>query len=256
MANRRVKLISSLIVSAFFLLAGLIVICFASAYRFSGFLFIGISAAILCYTGLNLLSTNHLTTAKALRLILSSGILVVLLLACVTGAIIHRDAKGNSRIFCPYVVVLGAGVDGTEPSLTLTERLNAAFSYLKQHPHTVAVLSGGKGDGEQISEAECMYRFLTEKGIRPEQLRKEDQAVNTSENIRFSLDLIEQETGIRPSCIGLISNDYHLHRACSLAAGQGIDASGIPAKSTILPLKINYFLREIAAVWYYSIIGG
>ena len=61
------------------------------------------------------------------------------------------------------MIVLGCGVNGDRPSLMLTERLDAACDYLNTHEEVVCILSGGQGKGENISEAECMYRYLTEK---------------------------------------------------------------------------------------------
>ena len=250
------KLTIGLIAAALFLIAGLFVFFFVTAYRFTGMILMGIAGVILCFCGISVFSVNHINPAKALRLILTSLLIITGFFAIVTGALIKRDAESSPSVFCRYLVVLGAGVDGTTPSRTLSERIDAAYNYLNRNLDAIAVLSGGKGDGERITEAECMYRELTARGIDPDRLRKEDQAVNTSENIRFSLDLIEQETGTRPTEIGLISNDYHLHRACMLADRQGVTAYGIPAHSQIFTLKVNYFLRQFPAVWYYSIIGG
>ena len=64
-----------------------------------------------------------------------------------------------------YIIVLGAHVNGTKLTLALLERVRRALLYLEENPGTKAVLSGGRGDGEQISEAEAMYRYLTEHGI-------------------------------------------------------------------------------------------
>ena len=50
-----------------------------------------------------------------------------------------------------YLIVLGAHVDGTRLTLALLERTRRALQYLKDNPRTRAVLSGGKGTGEQIS---------------------------------------------------------------------------------------------------------
>ena len=63
------------------------------------------------------------------------------------------------------VIVLGAGVNGTEPSLSLRTRLDAALEYLEYWPDIPAVLTGGTGYGEEISEAQCMYDYLTEHGV-------------------------------------------------------------------------------------------
>ena len=84
----------------------------------------------------------------------------------------------------------------------------------------------------------------------------EDQAVNTRENIRFSLDIIEEKTGARPETIGLVSSEYHLYRAGLFAREENVTSYGIPARTSWVSLRINYFLREIAAVWYYIILGG
>ena len=58
------------------------------------------------------------------------------------------------------------------------------------------------------------------------------------------------------STIGIVSSEYHLYRAGLMARELGIDPIMIPAETTYLSLRVNYFLREIAAVWYYMIFGG
>ena len=74
---------------------------------------------------------------------------------------IIKNARGDRDCDKKYVVVLGAAVHGDVPSLALTHRLEGAYEYLNTHPDAVAILSGGKGKGENISEAECMYFRLT-----------------------------------------------------------------------------------------------
>ena len=63
-----------------------------------------------------------------------------------------------------YIIVLGAHVDGTRMTLALLERARRALLYLEENPGTKAVLSGGKGDGENISEAEAMYLSRNRRG--------------------------------------------------------------------------------------------
>ena len=48
------------------------------------------------------------------------------------------------------------------------------------------MLSGGKGDGENISEAEAMYRYLTGHGIDGDRLIREEESTSTKENLEFS----------------------------------------------------------------------
>lgn len=75
-----------------------------------------------------------------------------------------------------YIIVLGAHVDGTRMTLALLERTRRALLYLEENPGTRAVLSGGMGDGERISEAEAMYRYLTEHGIDGGRLIREERS--------------------------------------------------------------------------------
>jgi hypothetical protein len=47
-----------------------------------------------------------------------------------------------------------------------------------------------------------------------------------------------------------------LFRAGLLAEDEGVTAIGIPAETSWISLRINYFLREIAGVWAYWILGA
>ena len=174
----------------------------------------------------------------------------------ITGCIIGAAARGTDDPASEYLVVLGAGVNGTTPSRSLRERLDAALNYLNNHPDAVAIVSGGQGNGEDISEAACMYIYLTGKGIDPDRVWMEDQATSTIENLKFSLELIEARTGNSPKKLAIVSSEYHLYRANLFASQLTISAELVPAKTEVIPLRLNYYLREVFAVWYYSIFGG
>ena len=178
-----------------------------------------------------------------------------LLVAGITASFIINAAHPSSQPACDYILVLGAGVRGTEPSLSLQERINAAYDYLTANPDTVAILSGGQGSGENITEAACMYQELTKMGIDGSRLLLEENSTSTIENLRFSMDILEAAAGIRPTEIGIVSSEYHLFRAGLFAKEFGLEAHGIPAKTTWFPLRLNYYLREIAAVWKYLVLG-
>ena len=61
---------------------------------------------------------------------------------------------------------------------------------MEENPETKAVLSGGKGDGESITEAQAMCNYLVEHGIDRERLILEEKSTNTTENLKFSLGII------------------------------------------------------------------
>ena len=192
------------------------------------------------------------TVTSVITVILCMGILIFAL----TEAVIVRASFGNPDTDFDYLLVLGAKVRMDGPSLSLQNRIDAAYDYLTAHPDTVAILSGGKGADEPVTEAACMYDRLVTKGINSNRLWKEEKATSTWENLKFALDLVEGKTGTRPTKLGVISSEYHLFRASLFAKEHGVEFAGIPAETTKISLKINYFLREVAGVWHYILLGG
>lgn len=229
---------------------------FIPGYSFSSCVAFGIAFLLLLFQLLRLLSRKHEKPARVLRRILIAALCLGLAAAAITGVYIGVQGSGSADAPCGYVIVLGAGVNGSTPSLSLRERLDAAYAYLTAHPDTICIVSGGQGNGENITEAQCMYNDLTARGISEDRIWMEDKAASTEENIVFSLALIEARTGSRPETVGIISAEYHLCRAKLMAKAQNVQPIGIPAKTTWITLRINYFLREIVGVWYYLLFGG
>ena len=146
-----------------------------------------------------------------------------------------------------YLIVLGCGVFGTSPSPSLRERLEAAGDFLEAHPDCVAVVSGGQGEGEDISEAECMRRWLEARGISAERILVEDRAMSTEENMTFSAPMIEAHSGkpYAENAIAVCSSEYHLYRARWLARRFiGIDPPAVAAKTGRPLLLLSNLLRE------------
>ena len=237
-------------------LLGIIVLLFCPGYDFTGLALLGAAALIPLYHGIRLLYPGHRTLSKGLHMALTLFLIVFFAAAAVTWGIIVSSARGTENPESEYLVVLGAGVNGTVPSRSLRERLDAALRYLAEHPDAVAIVSGGQGSGEDITEAQCMYDYLTEKGIDPARVWMEPEATNTLENLKFSLDIIQERQGVRPGKVAIVSSEYHLHRAGIFAGWLGLEAELVPAKTEIFPLRWNYYLREVFAVWYYSLFGG
>ena len=186
-------------------------------------------------------------------LIAIAALLAMILLAfVVTGVVIMAKAQGSSGEF-QYLLVLGTTVEGTEPSSMLSDRIQAAYTYLEAHPDVICIVSGYQSGKGEISEAECMYRKLVELGIDESRIWMEPKASSTVENVQFSLALIEEKTGSRPETLGILSSEFHLLRAEMFAREQGVEAVMLPAKTSHTGTFISYFIREIIMVWYYSI---
>ena len=225
-------------------------------YSFSVLVCFAIIGIILVYKGLNLLAKKYPRDARGLRRFFTIVLCIGLLIVGVTEALVIEASFGDPKQHCDYMVVLGAKVREEGPSVSLMDRIRATQSYMDAHPDVIAVVSGGKGDDEPMTEAQCMYDELVKLGVDPQRIWVEDQATSTWENLNFSLNLIEEKTGTRPEKIGILSSEYHLFRASLFADACGVESVGIPAATSRLPQKINHFMREVAGVWHYLLLGG
>lgn len=160
------------------------------------------------------------------------------------------EASGDGDVDADYLIVLGAAVHGDTPSLSLVERLTAAKDYLDKHPNTVAIVSGGQGGGENVSEAQAMYDWLCKSGIDPERIIMEDKAVSTYENLKFSREIIGSLTDKSDPTISVVSSEYHLCRAKLIAKSLDMEIHTVAAHTTYFTVKLNYFIREAFGVTY------
>lgn len=184
------------------------------------------------------------------------GIVVVIgvILAAAAMIAIYRGAKGQDVAVDTPAVVLGCHVKDGRPSRILGERIDAAYEYLVEHPQAIAVLSGGQGEDEAISEAECMYRELTARGIDGSRLYKEESSVNTPTNLRHSRAILEDVLGVDSAWAGSheiapITSEFHCYRGCLHAKQEGLSPVAYASK-TAMPYVIPFYLREIVAVVY------
>lgn len=154
-------------------------------------------------------------------------------------------AAGKTKISAQKVIiVLGCRVRGDEPSLSLIKRVDAAYKFLLFNPESVAILSGGQGKDENISEAQCMQQLLYARGISKDRLILEDRSTSTDENIRFSLEIIETLDLDRN--VAIATSEYHQKRAANTCKKYGLNSTPVSSKTkwTLLP---TFLLRELFA---------
>ena len=183
--------------------------------------------------------------------------LIIAILACfvitftVIQSLILYNMRNKPEDRADYVIVLGCQVAGEYASLPLLNRGYTAISYLNKNPETKDVLTGGKGPGENIPEAESLKRLLLENKIDKERIFLEDKSTNTQENFIFSDEIYN----LKEKNIVVVTSDYHMFRALSAAKKlKYSNISGLPSRSqkSILPA---FLLREYVTVIYYKISG-
>jgi len=226
-------------------------VCVAGA-AFFRFTLIGYGVTALLLLALAAALALYALLPRKGQIALTALICLALVLFAAAEIPVVRASRGDPEADADYLIVLGAGVNGSVPSLSMVNRLNAARDYLNAHPDCVAVVSGGMGPGETVTEAEAMTRWLLAEGIAPERVIEEDRAASTLENLRFSLALIPDWQEKR---IAVCSSEYHLCRAQRMGRALGVELSGVPARTTLPVLRVNYFVREAAGMWYLWLFG-
>lgn len=162
--------------------------------------------------------------------------------------LLSYGVRDDGDVAADALIILGAGVDGTTPSLSLQTRLDAASAYLARYPDVPVVLSGGQGPGEDITEAQAMRTVLRTR-FPDRAFLLEEKSTSTAENFRYAKALLTAE-GIDPESadIMIVTNDFHMARACLLARRQGIRALTLSAPLPYGWLTVNYYIREAFAL--------
>ena len=225
---------------------------FVPGVRFSGYFFLGVAALFLVWSALGYFDEKHRFFKVCKRVFLAGVCALAVLLSCLEAVIISCGETYEPALPVDAVIVLGAGVNGETPSLTLQTRIDMAAEYIfsEGHGDVPIVLSGGQGSGENISEAEAMYRALRKSPQRPTDtpfhVLLEDRSTSTAENFAFSKAL--QGVDTERAVIAVVTNDFHMYRSRLIAGEYGLNTIGVPAELPWWWLTANYYLRESFAL--------
>ncbi len=235
---------------------------------------IALVAAVLLF----LVLTGRLPRLKTAAMCLCTMFWLCMAVFLTVEAVVFSAGRRAPEANAEYVIVLGAQVRGEVPTLVLSARIRAAAEYLNEHPQAIAVASGGKGGGENISEAEAIRRGLIRLGISEDRILLEDRSTSTAENLKFSAEVIqkyERENAAGSEAVGaeiaaatetansvqnvtpvrfvpkqvvLVTNDFHVFRAVKLAKNLGYTSvSGLGA-TEFFAVTIQYYVREFFAI--------
>lgn len=166
-----------------------------------------------------------------------------------------KNIKTDKNPERDYLIVLGAAVHGTGPSLSLTHRLQGALDYLLEYEDTVAIVSGGQGSGEEITESRCMKTWLIENGIDENRIIEESRSTSTMENLSFSKDIILSR-GDNLDSVAVVSSPYHLYRAKYMAGELGFkNVAGVAGRYGYPVYTLGMFIREAFGVTHMWAFG-
>ena len=179
-----------------------------TAVRFCGMLFCCAGAVFIIFAVLDKFKKAGKNWAHCTQKILCVLLAAGFILFAAMEVWVLQWARTDNETDVAAVVVFGAGVNGTVPSLSLKVRLEAALAYIADKPDIPIVVSGGQGPGEDITEARCMADWLIERGVDSDRILLEEKATNTEENVRFSGELLYEHGVITIERRDVVSGDY------------------------------------------------
>jgi uncharacterized SAM-binding protein YcdF (DUF218 family) len=183
---------------------------------------------------------RHLKFDIICGIVVAAGIILL----CILNGVIMAQFHAPGERGLDYIIVLGAQVHESGPSVVLKYRLDKAAAYLAENENTLCIVSGGQGSNEPFPEAEGMCDYLVGLGIDEARIIKEDRSKNTTENIAFSKALMGEDY----ESVGIVTNNFHVFRGTAIARKQGIEgAVGISAPSNSFYLP-NNLLREVMGI--------
>ena len=145
-----------------------------------------------------------------------------------------------------YVIILGAALWDDRPSPTLHNRLVVAYGFVKENDVKI-IATGCLGEGDTITEAEGIKRFLEYKGIDEERIYKDEISTSTFENLKNAKTIIRDIDDREDIKILIVTSDFHIFRSKLIARRLGFTAFGLPAE-TPASTRNRMVLRECFAV--------
>ena len=185
-----------------------------------------------------------------MALILSSLLLIVAIngsMVLMTDSRIFLEGEGDAvqraieELNPQCILILGAGLkpDGT-PNLMLADRLDQGIALYKRGAAPKILLSGDNGQ-ERYDEVNAMKEYCLDQGVPMEDIFMDHAGFSTYESIHRASSIFQVESMI------IVTQDYHLPRACYLAEKMGIRYLGIAARQIDYGGQQGRDLREIAA---------
>lgn len=154
------------------------------------------------------------------------------------------------------IVVLGAAQYNGEPSPILKARLDQATYLFEEGLSDTLIVTGGKREGDQYTEAQASHMYLEEQGIPAAQIFEEEEGRTTLESL-VKVREIANERDI--DSVLLVSDPMHSERIKRMAHDLGFDeAYASPASYVNLnrsrETKLKEIVREVGSLIVYEVL--
>lgn len=152
------------------------------------------------------------------------------------------------------IVVMGAAQYNGDPSPVFEARLEHGRELYEQGLSDIVVVTGGRQEGDEFSEAQAGALWLQDHGVPEEALRLEVQGRNSWESLAASARFLEED-GIDD--VMIVSDPFHSKRLEEIASEVGLEAFVSPTQDSPVTgaAELQAMVRETAAVSVGRVLG-
>lgn len=150
------------------------------------------------------------------------------------------SAEKAAQIDSDCILVLGAGVQGENPSHILEDRLLQGINLYRKGASDRLLMSGDHGRKE-YDEVNVMKQFAIDTGIPSKQIFMDHAGFSTYESLYRTRDIFQAKKII------IVTQEYHLYRALYIANKLGIEAYGVASDLRLYAGQEYRETREILA---------
>jgi uncharacterized SAM-binding protein YcdF (DUF218 family) len=191
---------------------------------------------------------------RSARVVVLFAVLLPLAYLAASLGQVWAAARGDGARTAEAIVVLGAAQYDGEPSPVLRARLDHAADLYAQGLAPWVVVTGGRRDGDRVTEAAASANYLARAGVPQDQVLREVQGRTSYESLAAAARLL-RDRGLRS--VVLVSDPLHAARIDAIAAEVGLDSSVSPTPTSAFSgtAQIRMAARETLAVALGRVIG-
>ena len=98
--------------------------------------------------------------------------------------------KKDGTCMADAAIVLGAATQNGQVSPVYRERLNHAVLLYRQNYVNKIIVTGGRAEGSEISDAQAAKKYVIGQGIPKEDVLRENKSAVTRENLLYSREIM------------------------------------------------------------------
>lgn len=197
-----------------------------------------------------------LLTQKRIKRIVLGLITAVVLWCGFVAVTIWRYGSRDDAAKSDCIIVLGAAIEGENPSPVFAERIRHGIQLYEKGYATKLIFTGGCGDGQKYSESGIAAFVAMQRGVPASDIHTEEKSRTTKQNFSEAVRIMKAHN-LKSAII--VSDPLHMKRSMMMADDLGISAVSSPTPTTryrSLRTKLGFLVRELYFVHHYVFAGN